>query len=70
MKIEDIKAGIEIKFTPTGNIFKIAKVTETRVSWYVNHHKGGTGKNILKMVWVTKEKFEKGIKNGSYILIK
>jgi hypothetical protein len=64
-----VKAGDIVFFAPTGAEFKIAKVTEKRVSWNVGfNYKGGTSKNILKMAWVSLKSFNKGIKDGIYII--
>lgn len=66
MKATEITAGTKVVFTPTGMEFEIAKVTETRISWYVEAHKSGWGKNTMKMAWATMKQFQRGIDNGAY----
>jgi hypothetical protein len=70
MKADELKTGSKVEFTPTGNIFEIAKVTESRISWYLGFaYKGGSGKNNLKMASTTLKKFQSGIDNGNYKVI-
>jgi hypothetical protein len=71
MKATDLKPGMKVTFTPTGKVFEIAKVTETRVSWYNGFaHKSSWGKNTIKMTWVTLKEFQRGIDSGAYIVVK
>lgn len=56
-------------FTPTGEDFKLAKVTDKNVSWYVGFEfKGGTGKNTLRMAGTSVKRFQSGIDKGVYVL--
>lgn len=67
MSTTTLTAGTKVKFTPTGSIFEIAKVTDKNVSWYVGfEYKGGSGKNTLKMACTSLKRFLKGIENGAY----
>jgi hypothetical protein len=69
MKASELTPGTKVTFTPTGMTFEIAKVTETRISWYVGFEfKGGTGKNTMKMTWCSIKDFQEGIDEGSYII--
>lgn len=66
----DLKAGQTILFTVTGVEFKLAKVTDKMVSWYVGfEYKGGCGKNTLRMASTTLKRFNKGIEEGSYKIL-
>lgn len=74
--VYNLAAGTEIYFFAgesseyNGN-FKLAKVTETRVSWYTGHvSKGGQGKNELRMASTSLQLFNKGIENGAYTIVK
>ena len=70
MTIQEITIGTKVVFTPTNVEFTLAKVTETRISWYVNEqYKGGSGINNLKMAWVSVKQFKNGIKSGSYKIV-
>ena len=70
MIASDLKPGMKIEFTPTGHIFEIAKVTETRISWYVGfEYKSSWGKNTMKMTWVTLKTFQQGINSGTYKIV-
>lgn len=64
----NLKPGTSITFTPTGREFKLAKVTDKMVSWYTSIHKGGSGKNILKMASTSLRIFNEGIAEGTYII--
>ena len=68
-KMETLTAGTKVKFTPTGNIFEIAKVTDKRISWYVGLHKSNYGHNKMQMTWMSLKAFKKGIEKGTYIII-
>jgi len=70
MKATEITIGTKVNFTPTSNIFEIAKVTETRISWYVGFNfKGGNGINNLKMAWCSVKQFQSGLNSGTYKII-
>ena len=64
-----MKPGQTYIFTPTGKEFKIAKVTDKNISWYVGFEfKGGNGINTLRMVHTSVKRFQSGIERGVYIL--
>lgn len=68
MKATELTPGMKIKFTVPGyeSIFEIAKVTETRISWYTGfEHKSSWGKNTMKMAWLPIDRFQKGIDEGT-----
>lgn len=64
-----LTAGMKIEFTYDGSIFELAKVTDKNVSWYVAPHKGGTGKNNLKMTHTSLKRFLGGIDRGAYKIV-
>lgn len=68
MKATEITKGTKVIFTPTGDIFEIAKVTEQRLSWFVPAQKSSWGKNTMRMTWLTLNSFQKGIDTGVYII--
>ncbi len=73
MKIKEpntynIQPGMTFIFTATWHEFKVARVTDTNISWYVNQHKGGNGINNLKTAWMSLKRFNAAIKRGSYII--
>jgi len=64
-------SGTQFKFKPTGKIFTIGKVTETRISWYLGFIcKGGFAKNNLRMTSTSIRIFQEGLDNGIYTIIK
>lgn len=66
-KVENLKPGMNVIFTPTGAAFTIAAVNEKNISWWTGFNfKGGTGKNTLKKAWASKKKFQDGIDKGTY----
>lgn len=66
----DVKKGMKFYFKPTGVSFEIAKATATRLSWYTGLEvKSSWGRNNMRMAWVTRKQFQKGIDNGAYILL-
>lgn len=69
MKATEITNGMTFLFTPTGKEFKVAKVTDKRISWYVDAHKSGWGRNTMKMAWVSIRQFQNGLNSGAYKLI-
>jgi hypothetical protein len=71
MKATQLTPGTKITFTPTGEVFELAKVTDKRISWYVGFEfKGGRGINTMKMTWCSINDFQKGIDKGSYVINK
>jgi hypothetical protein len=64
----EIKAGSKILFTPTGVEFVLKTVTGSRVSWH-NERPNRPYINRMTCTTVTRDKFEKGIKNGTYIIL-
>jgi len=70
--VSDLKVGMKIQFTcdtPEYNsVFEIAKIGDKNISWYCFAHKGGTGKNNLKMSFVSKKAFQRGLDSGAYSL--
>ena len=71
MKANEIKEGMLIIFTskdyPEYNgEFTIHKVTDKRISWFVKPHKSSWGKNTMKVVWTSIDKFQKGLDDGTY----
>lgn len=65
-----IKVGQEYKFAPTGKIFRVAKVTDKRVSWYLGRILlSSWGKNEMRMAWTSIKNFENGINKGLYLKI-
>lgn len=64
-----LTVGKTFTFTPTGKQFQIAKVTDTRISWYLGFStKSSWGRNTMKMAWCQLSKFEAGVADGTYIL--
>ncbi len=71
MSATDLKSGDKIQFTPTGRVFEISKVTDSRISWHLGFsYKGGNGVNNLKMTCITLKSFQEGLDDGSYKFIK
>ena len=68
IKATEVLSGMEFTFTITSNKFKVSKVTDKRISWFVNPHKSGCGINIMKVAWVSIKQFQEGIDEGIYIL--
>lgn len=69
--IYNLEKGTEFIFVPTGVKFKIEKVTDKNVSWYVGfEYKGGMGKNTLKMATQSLKRTNEGIAKGTYILMR
>lgn len=69
MNIAQIQAGAKVTYTPTGKMFRLAKVTATRVSWYVDACKSSWGKNTMRMTWCSLKQFQQGIENGTYVIV-
>jgi hypothetical protein len=68
MKAKEVKKGMKFLFVPTGVTFEVAKVTSTRISWYIGFAvKSSWGKNTMRLAWSTKKQFQKGIDNGAYL---
>jgi len=68
MKAIEVLVGMEFTFTITGKKFQVSKVTDKRISWYVNPHTSNWGNNIMKVAWVSMRQFQEGIDEGVYIL--
>ena len=66
----DLKAGMRFVFTPTGREFTLAKVTDTRASWYTEPMKSSWGRNTMRMTWVTLRQFQEGINSGAYVVVR
>lgn len=67
----EIKAGMEVIFSPTGSTIILAKVTEKRISWWISEPtKSSYGKNVMRMTWVSRNLFQKAIEAGTYIIKK
>lgn len=65
-----LKSGTLIRFTKTGKEFKLEKVTDKRVSWYVGFEfKGGSGKNIMRMTSTSLRLAEKWVSEGAWIIL-
>lgn len=69
MKATEITKGMSFIFTPTGAEFQVAKVTDKRISWYVDAHKSGWGRNTMRMAWASMRQFQDGLNSGAYKLI-
>jgi len=70
MTASKVKTGQKFEFTPTGKVFEIAKVTETRISWYIGQTvKSSWGVNNMRMAWASMKQFQSGLDKGSYKLI-
>ena len=77
MKAIDLKPGQKIHFSIVSKYnghyesdFVIAKNTGKIISWYTGFvHKGGFGKNKLRMAWTSVKKFQDGMNRGVYTLI-
>ena len=63
-----IQVGEKYKYTPTGKVFEIAKVTDRRVSWYIGCTLPSSwGKNKMHMSWTSLKVFQEGINKGLYV---
>ena len=63
-----LKSGQKFKFSPTGVIFVIGKVTEKRVSWYLGFEYQ-VNKNTMRMTSTSMKIFQEGLEDGTYELI-
>lgn len=71
MRAEELKPGTIFLFTPTGEPFKIARVTEKRISWYLGFTATSSwGKNQMRLTWTSLKHFQEGIDKGAYKIIK
>jgi len=55
-------------FTPTGMEITISNVTDKNVSWPVDRHKSGSGKNELKFATIRLKRFLEAIEDETYKL--
>lgn len=68
MKVQDLKPGDVMIFTPNGNEFTIKTVTEKRIHWWLGFiTKSGWGRNNMRTAGTSTRLFQKGIDKGIYI---
>lgn len=70
MKATELQPNQKVKFTPTGVVFTIKKVTEKRISWWLGFvTKSGHGINNLRSTSTSIRIFQQGIDDGTYIIL-